>query len=113
MERPAQQLITYDEGDYVIGRWLGHHFGRRTPRWRAADHFEELEEVLDAVGAGRGVAVVPGVCAARWRPAVREVGWGKPALLNTVFAIRRARAPQRPSVAALLAALGRQGAATT
>jgi LysR family transcriptional regulator, cyn operon transcriptional activator len=103
-------LITYDEGDYVIGRWLGHHFGRRPPRWHAADHFEELEEVLDSVAAGRGVAVVPGVCLPAWRGAVREVRWQKPPVLNTVYSLRPARAPVRPAVAALLAELARLGA---
>jgi LysR family cyn operon transcriptional activator len=92
-------VVTYDEGDFVLGRWLGHHFGRRPPRWQAADHFEELEEVVDAVAAGRGVAVVPSICA-RGR-GVREVSWKRPALLNTVYAIRRVGDP-RPSVTALL-----------
>jgi DNA-binding transcriptional LysR family regulator len=102
-------LITYDEADYVIGRWLGHHFGRRPPRWHAADHFEELEEVLDAVAAGRGVAVVPGVCLPVRRGAVREVRWQKPPVLNTVYSLRPARAPLRPAAAALLAELARLG----
>ena len=103
-------IITYDEGDYVIGRWLGHHFGRRPPRWHAADHFEELEEVLDSVAAGRGVAVVPGVCLPGWRGAVREVRWQKSPVVNTVYALRPARAPLRPAAAALLAELARQAA---
>jgi len=103
-------LITYDESDYVIGRWLGHHFGRRTPRWSIADHFEELEEVLGAVAAGRGVAIVPGVCVSAWRGHVREVHWGKPPLVNTVLALRRARTPLRPSAAALIAEVRRASA---
>jgi DNA-binding transcriptional LysR family regulator len=102
-------MITYDEADYVIGRWLGHHFGRHPPRWHAADHFEELEEVLDAVAADRGVAVVPGICLPAWRGAVREVKWRKPPLLNAVYSLRLARAPLRPAAAALLAELKRIG----
>jgi LysR family transcriptional regulator, cyn operon transcriptional activator len=95
-------VITYDEGDFVLGRWLGHHFGRRPPRWQPADHFEELDEVIEAVAARRGVAVVPGICARR--RGIREVHWGRPPLLNTVHAVRRPGAP-RPSVATLLTRL--------
>jgi LysR family transcriptional regulator, cyn operon transcriptional activator len=94
-------LVTYDEGDYVMGRWLGHHFGRRHPRWYAAAHFEELEEVLDWVGAGHGVAVVPDFCATPAR-ALKAVGWGKAPLTNTVHAVQRAHAPVRAAVAELL-----------
>src|SRR4051812_767992 len=52
-------VVTYDESDYVIGRWLGHHFGRRAPLWWSVGHFEEFEEVLDSAADGVGVAIVP------------------------------------------------------
>lgn len=104
-------LVTYDEGDYVVGRWLGHHVGRRAPRWRTGDHFEELEEVLAAVAAGRGVAVVPDVCLAPVRGRVREVSWGRARVLNTVFAVRPRRAPLRPAVEDLFARVRRKSPA--
>ncbi|RKH59650.1 LysR family transcriptional regulator [Corallococcus llansteffanensis] len=94
-------LVTYDEGDYVMGRWLGHHFGRRHPRWFSTAHFEELEEVLAWVGSGHGVAVVPDFCVAPGR-GLKVVGWGKAALTNTVHAVQRTHAPVRPAVAELL-----------
>ncbi|RKG78920.1 LysR family transcriptional regulator [Corallococcus exercitus] len=97
-------LVTYDEGDYVVGRWLGHHFGRRHPHWYSTAHFEELEEVLEWVAQGRGVAVVPGFCIPKGR-GLSVVSWGKPALTNTVHAVQRTQAPVRPAVAELLARL--------
>ncbi|AGC42532.1 LysR family transcriptional regulator [Myxococcus stipitatus DSM 14675] len=97
-------LVTYDEGDYVVGRWLGHHFGRRHPHWYSTAHFEELEEVLDWVARGRGTAVVPDFCIPEGR-GLRVVGWGKPALVNMVHAVQRGHAPVRPVVTELLARL--------
>ncbi len=102
----AVPLITYDDGDYVVGRWFGHHFGRRAPRWSSVSHFEEIEEVVGAVAAGKGVAIVPGFSAQAAEGKVRFVRWGKPALRNTVFAIQRAGTPEPPAVTELLAALG-------
>jgi DNA-binding transcriptional LysR family regulator len=101
-------LVTYDDGDYVVGRWLGHHFGRRAPRWTSVCHFEEIEEVVGAVAAGRGVAIVPGFCIrGRHNPTrrVRAVRWDAAPLGNTVFAIRRAGAAPHPGVESLLCAL--------
>ncbi|HTE54669.1 MAG TPA: LysR family transcriptional regulator [Kofleriaceae bacterium] len=100
-------LVTYDDGEYVIGRWFGHHFGRRAPRWSSVSHFEEVEEVVGAVAAGRGVAILPGFCTRAARGKVRAVRWGRPPLWNTVFAIRRAGIPDHPGVAELLDALRR------
>ncbi|QRK12255.1 LysR family transcriptional regulator [Archangium violaceum] len=105
-------LVTYDEGDYVVGRWLGHHFGRRHPRWYSTAHFEELEEVLELVARGQGVAVVPDFCITQGR-ALRVVGWGKAALTNTVYVVQRAHAPVRPAVVELLGRLRGPGGGTT
>lgn len=97
-------MITYDESDYVIGRWLGHHFGRRAPVWSSVAHFEELEEVMDVVADGAGVAVVPSfLLGPRWK--VRTPDWGRPAVENTIFAVRRVNAPPHRGISALLAAL--------
>ena len=100
-------LVTYDDGEYVVGRWFGHHFGRRSPRWSSVSHFEEIEEVVGAVAAGRGVAILPGFCTRAAPGQVRTVRWGKPALRNTVFAIRRAGIPDHPGVVELIDALRR------
>jgi DNA-binding transcriptional LysR family regulator len=97
-------IITYDESDYVIGRWLGHHFGRRAPVWSSVAHFEELEEVLDLASDGIGVAIVPSfVLGTRWR--LRTPDWARPAVENTIFAVRRVSAPPNRAVTDLLAAL--------
>lgn len=99
-------LVTYDEGDYVLGRWLGHHFGRRTPSWHSVSHCEELEEVLALVEAGVGAAVVPDF---RYRRSgrVAKVTWNRPAVVNTVFSVRRAGAVDRPVVTRLIGSLGK------
>lgn len=99
-------LVTYDEGDYVVGRWLGHHFGRRHPHWYSTAHFEELEEVLEWVARDRGTAVVPDFCIPKGR-GLRVVSWGKPALVNMVHAVQRDHAPVRPVVTQLLTLLRR------
>jgi LysR family cyn operon transcriptional activator len=98
-------LVTYDDGDYVVGRWFGHHFGRRSPRWSSVSHFEEIEEVVNAVAAGRGVAIVPGFCVRVAPGRVRAIRWGRPALGNTIYGIRRAGIPEHPGVTELYAAL--------
>ena len=98
-------LVTYDDGDYVIGRWFGHHFGRRSPRWSSVSHFEEVEEVVAAVAAGRGVAILPGFCTRAAPGRVKVVRWGRPPLRNTVFAVRRAEMPEHPGIAELISAL--------
>jgi DNA-binding transcriptional LysR family regulator len=106
-------LITYDDGDYVVGRWFGHHFGRRAPRWSSVSHFEEIEEVVASVAAGRGVAIVPTFCTRAVPGGVRVVRWGRPPLRNMVHAIRRAGTPENPGLAALLRAVrSRQGTST-
>jgi DNA-binding transcriptional LysR family regulator len=81
-------VVTYDESDYVIGRWLGHHFGRRAPTWHSVAHFEEIEEVLALVADDTGVAIVPSAAIPRGA-GLRTVAWGRPPAENTVFAVRR------------------------
>jgi DNA-binding transcriptional LysR family regulator len=97
-------VVTYDESDYVIARWLGHQFGRRAPLWYSVAHFEELEEVLAFVADGTGVAVVPSAAIPRGEK-LRVVGWNRPAVENTVFAVRRVGASRQRCVDELLARL--------
>jgi DNA-binding transcriptional LysR family regulator len=56
-----QQLrfITYEEHDYVFGQWFAHVFGRQPHSLIRHDHFEELEEALVSVRAGRGMTIAP------------------------------------------------------
>lgn len=56
--------ITYDESDYVFATWFTQIVGMNMTRLNTVAHFEELEEVLDWVAAGRGISIVPAACAA-------------------------------------------------
>jgi LysR family cyn operon transcriptional activator len=99
-------VLTYDESDYVIGRWLGHHFGRRAPLWWSVGHFEEIEEVLDLAADGVGVAIVPSFMLAA-RKGIRAVAWNRPPAENAVFSVRRAGAPAHRALDQVLAGLRR------
>jgi LysR family transcriptional regulator, cyn operon transcriptional activator len=96
--------VTYDESDYVIGRWIGHHFGRRTPMWFSVAHFAEIEEVIELVRDGAGVAIVPSSSVVS-RRGLRVVEWGRQPVENTIFAVRRLGAPPNRVLDELLAAL--------
>jgi len=108
LKRPADfkdmPVVTYDEGDYLLGRWLGDRFGRRSPAWHSAAHCEELEEVLTLVAAGAGVAVVPHFIVGR-DPRIRMIVWGRPPVLNTVYVARRDGAADSPALSRLLESL--------
>jgi DNA-binding transcriptional LysR family regulator len=54
--------VTYDESDYVFATWFTQVLGAPMSRLSTVAHFEELEEVLDWVAAGRGVSIVPAAC---------------------------------------------------
>src|SRR5206468_3750384 len=110
-------FITYDESEYVFGKWFEVRFGRQPRVLSSFYHFEELEEVIDMVAAARGWSIVPDHAVAR---AVRA---GAVAVLraprerrvhNLSYAVRRAHAPEHPGVTQLLdavAAAGRAAAA--
>ena len=81
--------VTYDESDYVFATWFTQMLGEKPARLRSVAHFEELEEVLDWVAAGRGLSVVPRASArdAEARGDVTVVGMpGKPCL-NKIYAV--------------------------
>ena len=99
-------VVTYDEGDYLLGLWAGHHFGGHAPSWHSVAHCEELEEVLALVVRGVGVSVVPDFMAPTVA-GVRVVRWRKPPLVNTVVALRRRDAAAHPLVDRLVAELKR------
>jgi LysR family transcriptional regulator, cyn operon transcriptional activator len=97
-------LVAYDEGDYVLGRWVGHHYKRATPSFAVACRYEELEEVVAAVAAGLGCAVVPRSCLAAGARVHVVRGTGTPAV-NTVYAIRRLEQPLSDAASRLLGRL--------
>lgn len=56
----AVPFVTYEEYEYVFARWFAHTQGRQPAALRRHDHFDELEEALASVAAGRGVTISPG-----------------------------------------------------
>ena len=105
-------FVTYLECDYVFGRWFDTHFGAQPARIASVHHFDELEEVIDAVALESGASILPldATRAAIARRAVRVI---RPLrgrrCINQVFAVTRAGAFIRPEVEAILAALGDAG----
>jgi DNA-binding transcriptional LysR family regulator len=61
--------VTYDEYQYVFGRWFTDIVGQQPDRIVRGDHVSELEEAMEAVASGRGLCIVPrdAVFASQWR----------------------------------------------
>jgi DNA-binding transcriptional LysR family regulator len=98
-------FVTYDESEYVFGKWFETVYGRQPRSIQGGFHFEELEEVVATVAAGRGWSVVPDLCLAK-RPGVRVLRHRRRRAHNTIYAVTRAGAPEHPGrdhVLALLA----------
>jgi len=92
-------FVTYEECDYVFGRWFEVCFGGQPARLVSASHFTELEEVVEFVGCGAGVSIVPrdSVEAAGARGQVEIVSAGSGVrCLNQVFVVRRSGSVVRP-----------------
>jgi LysR family transcriptional regulator, cyn operon transcriptional activator len=53
------RFVTYDECDYPFAKWFNTVFGCMPSSLNQGDHFEELEEVLEAVAHGRGISILP------------------------------------------------------
>ena len=103
---PAQPFVTYDESDYVFGTWFAQVAGAAVPPLRQAAHFEELEEVLAWVAAGRGLSIVPADCA---RQALRDgsiamLEWSRPCF-NPIHVVRDPAIPLSRAAEDLLLAL--------
>lgn len=99
----AKPFVTWDEYEYVFGRWFQSAFGKQPPgALQVVAHFEEMEEVLAWVADGHGISIVPRDCAAgsevvqhlRLRSARRRC-------TNEIFAVWRADR-QRDDVMTLL-----------
>ncbi|NIO48579.1 MAG: LysR family transcriptional regulator [Candidatus Aminicenantes bacterium] len=52
-------FITYDESDYVFGKWFESNFRKQPRTIPSYHHFEELEEVIAMVVRGDGLSIVP------------------------------------------------------
>lgn len=81
--------VTYDESDYVFATWFTQVLGMDMTRLNAVAHFEELEEVLDWVAAGRGVSIVPGACMVEYeaRGEITALRHPEVRCLNTIYAV--------------------------
>ena len=100
----ALPLITYLEGDYVLGRWFQAIFGKQAGVVTSAHHFDELEEVIDTVIHGHGLSVVP-LDAARSAVDSGDLCVLRPfrnrKCINQVFLVTRAGGFVRPEADAL------------
>ncbi|GLQ94210.1 LysR family transcriptional regulator [Dyella acidisoli] len=81
--------VTYDESDYVFATWFTQMVGMNITSLNAVAHFEELEEVLDWVAAGRGVSIVPASCIVDHEAQGDVLALRKPdvACSNTIYAV--------------------------
>jgi DNA-binding transcriptional LysR family regulator len=109
----AVAFVTYDEHEYVFGKWFETVFGRQPRLLQSAYHFEELEEVVGTVAAGHGWSIVPDHCAAASTAQGRTVMLRYPRRRsrNLIYAVTRASATEHPGVAQIIAALGARGRA--
>lgn len=104
---PLLPFVTYDESEYVFGKWMRSCLGVQTAV-RSVAHFEELEEVMELVRRGRGVSIVPDHCARHLidRKAVRVIrARGRKRAINRLHAVTRTGASRPPVLERLLAAL--------
>ena len=98
----ALPFVTYDECEYVFGTWCATVYGRQPRSLRASYHFEELEEVVATVAAGRGWSIVPDHAAG---PRVTILRHPRRRVRNAISIVSRAGAPEHPTTALVLAAL--------
>ena len=88
-------MITYEEGHYVFGKWFEAYFNRQPAAITSAQHFEELEEVVEMVRLNRGLSIVPDhtVAAAIASHQVQIIKpFHKKRCTNTIFAVTRSGA---------------------
>jgi LysR family transcriptional regulator, cyn operon transcriptional activator len=100
-------FVTYDECDYPFAKWFKEVLGGAPPVLNQGDHFEELEEVLEAIADGRGISILP-LDAVRaflqsgrvrlWRPGGRRC-------FNELFVVERVSTSTRTEIVWLKHAL--------
>ena len=98
---PSLPFITYDESEYVFGKWMRAHFDANPPI-RSVAHFEELEEVVEYVRLDRGVSIVPDHCA----QGVRVVRRKK--VTNRLYVVTRTGSHRNADVEKLIELLRRK-----
>ncbi len=88
----AYPFITYDESDYVFGKWFDSVFGRIPQNTPSIHHFQELEEVMTMLGKGGGLTIVPDYVrrAKDWRKGLTVIRPLGRRCVNSVFAVMRA-----------------------
>ena len=101
-------FVTYQEGDYVFGRWFEANFAEQPGVVRSAAHFSELEEVIDFVRRGVGLSIVPRdaveAVAGRNEIEILYAGRGEPCF-NQVYMVVRSGSVVRPELQQLAAML--------
>ena len=105
-------FVTYDESEYVFGKWFEAIYGAQPRSLRGLYHFEELEEVVATVAAARGWSIVPDHCVTG--PAARGVvilRRSRRRVRNIIYAVRRAGAPAHAGTTRILDALKAAAAA--
>lgn len=97
-------FITYDESDYVFGKWFNSVFGRIPQNTPSIHHFQELEEVMTMLGKGNGMTIVPDYVrqAKDWRKGLTVIRPLGKKCMNSVFAVTRAGTRRPRLVADLL-----------
>lgn len=119
MARGAESVpfVTYEEHDYVFGKWFGAVVRKQPRHLSVTAHFDELEETINAVAVGWGASIVPGDAARKFGGSrIRIVRPASGRCFNDVYLVQ----PQRPlqatvahAVEAIVAALGTQPAGRT
>jgi len=92
-------MISYEEGDYVFGKWFETHFKRQPKMISIASHFDELEEVVEMVKLGEGISIVPDICVKRElkKSSLKIIApFPKTDVVNKLYAVTLSGAMQRP-----------------
>lgn len=95
-------FVTYDEHEYVFGRWFDAVFHRQPSSLTTANHFEELEEVVASVAGGHGWSIIP-ASAARHTKIMRHP---RHRVTNAIYAVTRTLA--HPAAASVISTLARR-----
>jgi len=95
-------FVTYDEHEYVFGSWFDVVYRRQPPSLCSLHHFEELEEVVATVAAGRGWSIVPEHAA---RGGVVALRHPRRPVRNAIHALTRAATPPSPLAARIVSSL--------